>query len=232
MTMMLMSTSIRGGFSRGTLISLTASANNVDIFALAGSPVEPTIVNVIIDPGVIIGSVSTATPAMDIGSFVSGTIVNIINKGRIQGAGGAGTYHTTVGEDGGDALHVTVPVIIDNTLGQIWSGGGGGGGSYNWTICSGGGGAGTVPGWGSPYHVVNTNEYPDGSGTSEAGGIPGYFKGLVPGSGGNPGQHGGQGNGEGTVKTEGGVAGYSISGVSNVTWSTGSQEGSVLGPTI
>lgn len=222
----------------GVLIALSASVNNVNLFALAGSPVEPATFNVIIDPGVIIGSSSTASPAMDIGSFVSGTIINIINKGRIQGAGGDGSWGYDAGLPGGDALYATVPIIINNNSGQIWSGGGGGGGSPNFTVynsypASGGGGAGTVPGWGSPPvgPADNPGTNMDGSGTSEAGGIPGYFKGFQPGIGGDPGQPGGAGTGN-EIATAGGLAGNAINGLSNVTWSTGSQEGSVLGSIV
>jgi hypothetical protein len=122
-----------------TTINLTIASNtqNYNIFTAAGSPAGAVIVNLTINTGVTVGSSSTATAALETGTFASGSVVNIINNGNIYGAGGAGGAGGNGGASvenfgsnglaGGSAISLHYPVSITNN-GSIWAGGGGGGG--------------------------------------------------------------------------------------------------------
>ncbi len=113
---------------------LSSSANNVNIFALAGSPSGPVNLEVTVNSGVVIGS-SSATAAMRIMGFAAGSQITLINRGQILGAGGLGGDGyiasgnwpvETAGLPGRAALEVGQNVSIDN-IGSIFGGGGGGG---------------------------------------------------------------------------------------------------------
>lgn len=86
----------------------TVSANNVNFFTDAGSPVAGNY-NIIVDPGVILGSTSTGTASAITGIFPGALKITVL--GRIQGKGGAG----------GDGILITGKFSI--------AGGGGGGGA-------------------------------------------------------------------------------------------------------
>jgi hypothetical protein len=184
-------------------------------------------VRVIINPGVVVGSSSTATAALRTGSWVAGAVILIENAGTIQGAGGAGGIGGigagVAGNPGGVALLVEVPVTLDNA-GSILGGGGGGGGAGSNAPAAGGGGAGTVPGAGGASFV------PGNPGTALAGGAA-VFGGTalnIPGGvGGNPGQAGGTGGG--TSGGVGGAAGAAIDGISDVSLTN---TGTITGPPI
>ena len=75
---------------------------------------------VIINSGVIIGSTSNSTYAINIPSGMGGTL-RIDNNGSIQGAGGSANSGT-----GGNAIFAGSLVTINN-VGSIYAGGGGGG---------------------------------------------------------------------------------------------------------
>lgn len=149
--------------------NISTTLNNLNLFAFRGSGVQYTItlnnstnvnlytlfnssfsftstrkyVKFTIPTGVTIGSTSSGTPALDLGQFPTGTIIEIENNGNIYGAGGtAGTGGTvygaavgaaggpTNGGNGGDAikadyLNQTVTIINNGT---VYGGGGGGGG--------------------------------------------------------------------------------------------------------
>ncbi len=108
-------------------IILSSNVNNINLFSLAGSPTLEADVNVIVNPGVIIGSTSVGSPAMNTGTFPSGTNLSLIVKGSIRGKEGAGGSQAA-GQAGGNALNLGYPITIDNSLGEIFGGGGGGGG--------------------------------------------------------------------------------------------------------
>jgi hypothetical protein len=95
--------------------------------------------SVTINAGVIVYSTSTDTPALDTGGpYPVGSVITLINKGTILGAGGAGgNSNNKPGLHGGLALNASAAVTIDNTGGIIAGGGGGGGASYD-TIASDG----------------------------------------------------------------------------------------------
>lgn len=179
----------------------------------------------IIAAGVKVGATSTAEKAFDVGSWPSGLTINLINRGRIQGAGGAGgkSSGTAAGKPGGTALYTRYSLNLDNTGGEIWGGGGGGGGGVG--LCGGGGGgAGTVPGAGGDYdHSAGSGIGPGSPGTGIAGGAggPGFSSG---GAGGGPGL---TGAGAPVVGGTAGAAGKAIDGISYITVSVaGDRRGS------
>src|SRR6185503_10388083 len=74
-------------------IIFDADINNVDLRTihdfLYPEPESGDVVTVTIQSGVIIGSATSAGRAFDVGSWPSGVTINILNLGRIEGAGGA-----------------------------------------------------------------------------------------------------------------------------------------------
>ena len=120
---------------------VTRDQFNYNLFEECGSPSEGVVVICVVNPGVVIGSISTENPAFLIEGFHSSSIINLINNGQIYGAGGfggiagidavaGGDYPTRghAGTGGGDAIRTSNVLRIDNTNGYIFGGGGGGGG--------------------------------------------------------------------------------------------------------
>lgn len=215
---------------------LDTSQNNVNIRTLHDTiyPVISTVgsitLTVTVETGVIIGSISTGSPALDIGSFPSGLPITLIVKGRIQGAGGAGGAGTTsssngtgvAGAAGGPALYTRQAITLDVSAGagEVWGGGGGGGGAWARTISGatgggGGGGAGTVSGAGGAGGAFGGTA--GVAGTAAAGGAGGGS--VAGGAGGGPGLSGATGsfNSAGSAGGAGGAAGAAIDGVSYCT---------------
>lgn len=199
------------------VIIIDSAINNVNLRDLhdgiypdpaVGDSPEVTL-TVYIEENVIVGSSSTATPALDVGSWPSGFPITVILRGRIQGHGGNGGHPEGNGLPGGPALYARFPIdlILDEGDGEIWGGGGGGGG-HNDPDRGGGGGAGQLPGSGGPgSNGVGAN------GTTESGG-EGASGGGFSGGGdaGGPGQ-----SGEASSQRLGGAAGLAIDGLSFVT---------------
>jgi hypothetical protein len=199
-------------------------------------------INVTINSGVKVGSVSTGSYAMDTGtSFPTGTIISITNSGTIEGMGGTGgrggnhyEANWANGSAGGPAFLAQFACSITNN-GIMAGGGGGGGGSagYNGKEGSyggngGGGGAGINAGSGGTYGTGFQGNGVAGSAGTETGG----------GSGGGPGTYtlkGGDGGGRGAAggsvasAGQGGAAGYCTSGSgSYITWlTTGTRYGTI-----
>jgi hypothetical protein len=161
---------VNGSWERfhNQLIKLTysADANNVDIFADAGSPELPVDVEVVVESGVCIGSYDLDKPALKVGTnsdntFVDGSRIKLINKGNIVGAGGlpgqgggaSSSYVSQSANDGGDggdggpAVELFFDLTLDNQ--SLIAGGGGGGG--------GGGGAAAF----GASHVEKDDPLPD-----------------------------------------------------------------------
>lgn len=118
------------------VISSNTNNYNIRTAALAAGWNGSDIVDVFvqINSGVIVGSTSTGTPAMDTGtSWPVGSTITINNEGKIQGRGGNGGYadlsSPQSGLPGGDALNLQINTTITNASGSIWGGGGGGGGA-------------------------------------------------------------------------------------------------------
>ncbi len=227
-------------------LNIVSNVLNYNIFSEVGSPIEPVNITLTIESGVRVGSASNSTPALTTGNLPLGSEVIIINKGRIQGAGGNGAPSNTfgtVGIPGGNAIEITVKTIINNTYGQIWSGGGGGGGGVSYFLggewynaCGGGGGgggAGVNPGKGVMYHPGqpqwNYLMSPGQDGTTESGGAASGDDraGCVNqrgGDGGNPGMPGNPSENN----FAGGAAGLSVKTNSNsLTWIS---QGDLRGP--
>ena len=112
---------------------------NVNLYTLAGSPASAGTYNFTIPTGCVVGSNSTAQPALTTGSFPIGSTVTLVNNGYIEGMGGRGGdggfggnpyygVHATGydGEIGGVAMAIQYPISIQNA-GFIFGGGGGGG---------------------------------------------------------------------------------------------------------
>ena len=124
-------------------ITISSPADNLNIrdrydIDYSTAPDGDTVIVVTIDAGVIIGSTSPTLYALRTGLWPEGPTITINNFGRVQGKGGSGGRGALItsdggtdgytGNSGGDAILVEYDVSIDNTSGDIWSGGGGGGG--------------------------------------------------------------------------------------------------------
>ncbi len=219
-----------------TTFTVSTSANNLNLYTIAGSPTNAGAYTVTINPNVTVGSANISTAALVSGNWPAGTSVKLVNYGTIQGAGGLGGHGGgqqatggSPGGAGGDALSLSSNVTIDNTSGFIYGGGGGGGGGAN--PCGtngggggGGGGAGTVVGG---IQGGGGDGAGNGSpGTASAGGAGGAgVCGGSGGNGGNPGVAGAAG-----YNNAGGAAGKAI--VLNgktVTWLGGNDSTHVKG---
>lgn len=235
------------------VISIDADANNVnlrDLYnATLGDPgTTPVSVEFRVESLVIVGSTSSANPAMQTGDWPAGSNLVLRNLSRIAGAGGGGAFTPAIGQGngggGGIGLQVDFALSLVNGAGSVW-GGGGGGGTGGQLVDSeggepvfypggaGGGGAGRNPGGGG----AGQNGAGDGEdGTETAGGAGGNGatrpqgnSGGRGGSGGAPGEPG-QGGTDSTTTAggAGGAAGVSIAGESLVVY-VGSQ-GDIRGP--
>lgn len=167
--------------------------------AIVGSGAGITL-TVTINSGITVGCTSATGRAFDIGSWAAGLTINLVNKGRIQGKGGAGGSNGA-GQQGGTALYSRYAFNLDNTGGEIFGGGGGGGSAG--ALGGGGGGAGTLGGIGGSGSSGN-----GANGTRNAGGL-GFF--------GAGSQGGGPGLAGTTATFAGGAKGNSIDGVSYAT---------------
>jgi hypothetical protein len=107
------------------------------------APIDAGEYTVFIASNVTIGATSSEDFAFDTGAQNAGVTFKIIHRGQILGAGGNGAAGPTArapnpndnprrvaasglnGLNGGDAINITVPTIIDATQGVVYSGGGG-----------------------------------------------------------------------------------------------------------
>lgn len=136
--------------------------NNVNLRTIHdvqyAAPVGTETITFTVVTGTVIGSTTSAAPAMDVGTWPAGCTIIVINQGRIEGKGGDGGQGGGVfaspgqpGEAGGLAFLTGRAITLNNTAGQIYAGGGGGGGGASgWTNFvggvhwGGGGGAGAA----------------------------------------------------------------------------------------
>lgn len=185
------------------VVTLSASENDVNMRAKMGNPTYPIYAILNINSGVIVGSTSTGSYAFQTGTgWAPGSILRLINAGRINGKGGKGgdggsanypfANNGGAGQSGGPALLASRSISIHNGSGQINGGGGGGGGGgaaigfvpYDkggFYIASGGGGGGSGRG---------TSNTAGGSGGTVSG-----FASNVNGSAGGTGSDSGAGGG-------------------------------------
>ena len=225
-------------------VTILADQHNVNVNALitgveAHYSAGKTYGTLVVDTQVSIGSTTTADPAMIVGDFISGDIVEIVNNGVIEGAGGAGgdgtgSFTSNPGLPGGNALSVTYASFITNN-GYIWGGGGGGGSGSSGGLYHGGfsqyveyfaGGAG---GGGAGYDAGagGVNGVPGSAGNKTQGGQGGGNGGRGArsgGAGGNPGNPGAN------SVARGGAPGYYLVGKVFVNNGDGISGGSVTGP--
>jgi hypothetical protein len=204
-----------------------------------------TVTFILVD-GFTIGSTSTGAAAIRTGDWPVGVSLNFISHSLVQGRGGdGGSGSGSNGNVGGDAFLAEFAITIDNTDGEIWSGGGGGaagaerfflsGLGLPLTFGGGGGaaGAGTLGGNGGAGGAGNSGgSGSNGSaGTSLSGGAGGSGEnsgtgtvGGDGGAGGGPGLPGSSGSsgsggvGDSVPPGAGGAAGAYITGNSFVTW--------------
>jgi hypothetical protein len=224
--------------------------------SLYAAPDGTETVRFIVIDGATVGSTSTSTKAMVTGSWPAGVALFLDNLGRIEGKGAGGgkggsLANGSPGGVGGDALLATFAISVDNTGGEIWSGGGGGGGGGaadavggNPGGGGGGGGAGTNPGTGGAGGLGDAGPTSHGdagsNGTASTGGAGGAGGdatfgggGGDGGNGGGPGLNGSAGaNGTGGTTNytggAGGAAGDYIVGNAFVTWiANGDRRGGV-----
>lgn len=157
-------------FANATVLTITTTVNNYNLFTAAGSPTQPVTVILNINSGASINATSGNT-ALTIGQFPTGSIIQINNSGSILGYGGVGGT-AGAGSSGGDAIYANYAnqtVTINNLTGGLIYGGGGGGGK------GGAGGTGGTGGQGrySAYnyqgeHGAGNDYFWDGSGRSYA----------------------------------------------------------------
>jgi len=170
-------------------ISIAADQMNYNLWLAVGSPPDAIEVTVTIEPGVVIGSVDADYYAFQVGSFAEGSVINIINTGKIKGAGGnggraggRGTYHNNnpaepvewplygrtsgLGQQGGGAISAPAGVTINitNTSALIASGNGGEDGEFQ----------AVVQYFGDPDPDLNTTGGAGGDGFNPGIGGEGY----------------------------------------------------------
>lgn len=215
------------GASGGASIATQLPANEVNarLFERLGSPAGAVTVNITIPAGIVISSVTPASPALDLTGFASGSTINLINNGLIHGAGGEagnGACFSDQGPGLGNGTNISaydgdaggmailgpgsgITFNVYNAAGRIWGGGGGGGGGGNAQTASaqenggggGGGAGGGRAGRGGRSGVAGTNGTAGSTGRNGTGG--------AGGTGGTSGGAAGNGGTGGTFGVAGGA---------------------------
>lgn len=189
------------------VVDVVNGTDNFDL-ALEFFTANPTIPNSTsvcvvnnIHSGVLVSSQDATLPAYTTGNFAPGSLIALVNDGYIIGRGGDGGIaydpangFTGEGEDGGDAVNLTLDATIVNNS-AIYGGGGGGGAmafsisyttpsipiigsiTFGFFVGSGGGG-GAGEGVGGDYNTnlfIGFSVYDEGTdGTGGVGGVQGY----------------------------------------------------------
>jgi len=201
-----------GGGELGVdLVVLGSDDKNIDLRSIYNglftTPDSSTQVKFIIEAGVVIGSSSISTYALETGNWPSGAIVTLkINSGAyVVGKGGTGGTPMGNGETGGNAILLDHNLTLTNN-GVIGGGGGGGGGATSTEP----GTAGMVNGGGGAGYDVGFGHGGADNGTLENGGAGETTQSVTAssGSGGDLGQSGSIGIGNTT--TSAGAAGDAI----------------------
>ena len=229
-----------------TTYTISSDTQNVNLYTLAGSPIDAGTYVITVNSGVTVGSASTASAAVTTGTWPAGATVKLVNNGNIYGKGGnggnGGVYGSTppAGLPGGPAISLSNDLTIDNTNCKIFGGGGGGAGGPglvgNFGVTSGGGGGGGGQGVAnSTGGTGGSGSFPGGPGGDGTATGPGAGSGnnaygsmtlYYSGSGGVWATVGGGGDGGGT----GGAAGGAIQlNGKAVTWLGGNDSAHVKG---
>lgn len=189
------------------VVDVVNGTDNFDL-ALEFFTANPTIPNSTsvcvvnnIHSGVLVSSQDATLPAYTTGNFAPGSLIALVNDGYIIGRGGDGGIaydpangFTGEGQDGGDAVNLTLDATILNNS-AIYGGGGGGGAmafsisyttpsipiigsiTFGFFVGSGGGG-GAGEGVGGDYNTnlfIGFSIYDEGTdGTGGVGGVQGY----------------------------------------------------------
>jgi hypothetical protein len=234
-----------GSFGFSETISVNTNNYNVKTAAMSAgwNEISPLIATITVDGGVVVGSTSVSTAALDSGTtFPVGSSITIVNNGTIKGKGGDGTACRWVsassgywaanggGEAGGTAIKTTITTTVTNN-GVVAGGGGGGGfiggyavGGSDYGGASGGGGAGAVVGAAASLtSEIYGSLASSAAGTSTTGGAGSLYTAIQGPSGGDLGTAGQEGTyytfGGGSVPTAGGAAGKYLDGVALTSWS-------------
>ena len=228
-------------------ITLSSNENNVNIRtkvnALGYDGTYPAQVTVTINTGVLIGSSSTANPALDTGTFFTGSTISIINNGVISGRGGNGgnggiCFQDSAGGSGGNGgpglrvQHATT--ITNNNTIQGGGGGGSGGNGDNPAQCGsgGGGGAGVPPGSGG-IRAVGAGSQNGFTGGTHSGGAGGNnSNGAIGGAGGPRGNSGANGTCAAGACGGGGGGGAGANGGRGGNWNSISVSGGSGGAAV
>jgi hypothetical protein len=203
-------------------LTIAADTQNYDVYANRGPSyvAGDSDITVQINPGVTVGSTTTAAYALLVPSaFNPADTITIVNNGAIRGAGGTGgnggsttgaTTPGTPGLSGGNAIYVNRPTTITNNNTVAGGGGGGGGGGARLVSIptpkgpsnrrggggGGGGGAGAFVGAGGALGTTPASPGAVGSpGAATTGGAGGAGGAVSPavGTGGAGGTGGGAG---------------------------------------
>jgi hypothetical protein len=182
--------------------------------------------------------VTSQIRALDTGVFFAGTTILLVNRGTIQGLGGAGGQGAdsflgatpSPGFNGGTAIYARHNLTIVN-FGLIAGGGGGGGGGGAYGGGGGGGGAGYPPGRGGLGRNGGQSGG-DGSATLGLGGA-GSATGGAGGDGGPWGSAGTAGSaGTGGAGAAAGAAGYALLSAGGGPVITKLTAGTIYGPEV
>lgn len=188
------------------VVDVNNSTQNYDLSAAfyAQNPGAPTTTPVCIvnniGSGVSIESPTTAQPAYTTGALPAGSLVAIVNNGNVIGKGGDGGDATDPaqgwvgnGENGGDAINLTLDADVINNF-NIY-GGGGGGNAMAFAISTGN----LIPAPAPAFGFFIGSGGGGGAGGGEGGDLPpGGLIGLswyTPGGDGTSGQFGVEGQG-------------------------------------
>ena len=175
----------------------------------ADKPIE---VNITINSSVQIGSTSTGTAGMNLGTLPAGSAIALTvgSSAQINGKGGAGGDQSTVGANGGTALYTRTATTLTNNAEINGGGGGGGGGSQrqnNGNACvgskTGTGGAGGTGYGNSSATSGSSGGSQTGSCVSSSGGPDADPCNTSSGTYGATGGTGGTGGGKGTAGSSG-----------------------------
>jgi hypothetical protein len=180
-----------------TVVTISVSTTHYDLSAALGSPTSPVYVQVVVAAGVTVSSTDPSIPAFTTEGLPAGSLVELINEGTIHGRGGDGACAGGgAGEDGGDAIEMTVDLILDNSSGFLYGGGGGGGAGDDPTGGGGGAGGGAGCDGGSNASGGVGGDGPGRYGTV-SGGDPSLYNGAAGtgGAAGCPATSGGGGSG-------------------------------------
>lgn len=232
---------ISSGASPGTIPDVTIEGGhvNIDAYAMAGMPSTAVSFTFTIAAGANIGSMSTASPALDFSGFPAGSTISIVNNGTIHGRGGRGGRGAfagdvasanlygdgTAGGAGGDAIRLpsaACTINITNINGRILGGGGGGGGG---PVTHDGDGSNVGVGGGGGGGGAGGGESGDGGSVVSANGAPGS-----PGSIGRAGTFGAGGagadtGGTGTAGNGGNGGAYGAAGATPAALTTNTFDG-------